>query len=178
MTDRGAASSVAPGRPTRPKITKPGTFPVVGGSLVLFFVVLALLAFQLRTGADPAIGDGASALVVTDPAPRVVIRRRVIVTRIVEHRRAKAQRTAPQGTGATAAASRSSGAAPASSGPAPASSGAAPSASGPAPAQSAPAPSAPAASAPAASAPAASAPAASAPAASAPAPAPLTTRSS
>ena len=48
---------------------------------------MALLAFQMRAGADPALGKGKPVVVAqATPAPRKVLVRRVIVTRIVEHR--------------------------------------------------------------------------------------------
>ena len=64
---------------------------MIAGSLGLFFVIVALLAFQMRAGKDPAIGAGEPQLVAsaTTPRPRQVVVRRVIVTRIVEHRPAR-----------------------------------------------------------------------------------------
>ena len=59
---RDAPAAAAP-RPARPKISKPGPFPVIAGSLGLFFAIVALLAFQLRAGKDPAIGAGEPQLV-------------------------------------------------------------------------------------------------------------------
>ncbi len=72
----------------RAPITKPGPFPVIAGSAGLFFAIAAFLAFQMRAGADPALGAGKPVVVAqaTTPAPRKVLVRRVIVTRIVEHR--------------------------------------------------------------------------------------------
>jgi hypothetical protein len=68
---------------------------VVAGSVGLFFVILALLAFQLRAGKDPAIGAGEPRLAAA-AAPQVLVRR-VIETRIVEHRPAGGA-TAPRAT--------------------------------------------------------------------------------
>ncbi len=74
--------------PRRAPIRKPGPLPVIAGSLGLFLAITALLALQLRAGADPALGAGEPQVVAAaSPAPRKVLIRRVIVTRIVEHRR-------------------------------------------------------------------------------------------
>ncbi|WP_170178989.1 hypothetical protein [Solirubrobacter pauli] len=126
----------APGaspRAARRPIKKPSAFPVVAASLGTFFVIVALLAFQMRAGADPAIGKGEPQLVAAAPqAPRQVVVRRVIVTRIVEHRprRGATPPAQPQTTAPSAPASSGSAAAPAPAAPAPA----------PAPAPAAPAP--------------------------------------
>ena len=120
----------------REPIKKPGPFPVMAGSAGLFFAVAALLAFQMRAGADPALGKPKPVVVAqATPAPRKVLIRRVIVTRIVEHRprRGATQTTTPAPSG--------SGAAPAPS--APQASAPAPAAPAPAPAAPAPAPAAP-----------------------------------
>ena len=81
---RGAASAPR----ARAPISKPSPLIVIGGSFGLFFAITALLAFQMRAGADPAIGAGEPQQVAaaTPPPPRKVLVRRVIVTRIVEHR--------------------------------------------------------------------------------------------
>ena len=53
----------------------------------------------MRAGADPAIGKGEPVVRGGSPAPRTVIKRRVIVTRIVEHRPRRApsrRRAAPR----------------------------------------------------------------------------------
>jgi pyruvate dehydrogenase E2 component (dihydrolipoamide acetyltransferase) len=70
----------------RAAIRTPGPFPVIAGSLGLFLAVTALLAFQMRAGADPALGEP-QAVAAASPAPRKVLIRRVIITRVVEHRR-------------------------------------------------------------------------------------------
>ena len=126
--DAGSPRAATP-RPARAPIKKPGPFPVIAGSLGLFFATTAWLGFQMRAGADPAIGKGEPVvLAAASPAPRQVIKRRVVITRIVEHR----PRRAPSTPAAPAA--------PAASAPAPASA----SAPAPAPAAPAPAPAAPA----------------------------------
>ena len=70
--------------PKRAPVKKPGPFPVIAGSLGLFLAIVAWLAFQMRAGADPALGAGEPVVVQAAPAPRQVLVRRVIVTRIVD----------------------------------------------------------------------------------------------
>ena len=49
----------------------PGRFRVIAGSAGLFFAIAALLAFQMRAGADPALGKGEPVVVAqATPAPR------------------------------------------------------------------------------------------------------------
>ena len=105
----------AAGRPARAPIKKPGPFPVIAGSLGLFLATAAGLAFQMRAGADPALGGEP---VVLAAGPRPVIERRVVITRIVEHR--------PRGGAAPTAApavSEPAAPAPAAATPAPAPAG-------------------------------------------------------
>ena len=132
-------------RPKREPIKKPGPFPVIAGSAGLFFAVVALLGFQMRAGADPALGKGKPVVVAqATPAPRKVLVRRVVVTRIVEHRPRRGAATAAgggTGAGASPGGGASSGGGGAASAPS------APSQSAPAPAPAAPAP-APAPAAP------------------------------
>jgi hypothetical protein len=78
-----------PKRAPKPRIRKPGPLGVLAGSFGLFFAVTALLAFQMRRGADPALGAPKPAATQT-VAPRQVLVRRVVVTRIVEHRSRRA----------------------------------------------------------------------------------------
>ena len=79
----------------------------------LFCIVLIFLAQQLRTGRDPAIGAGPSAAA----APRHVIVRRVIVTRVIDdaapaHARAASEPAATQSAPAPAPAPPRSGCPP------------------------------------------------------------------
>jgi hypothetical protein len=125
------AAASAPPRARAP-ISKPSPLIVLGGSFGLFFLVTALLGFQMRAGADPAIGAGEPGQVAAaTPPPRKVLVRRVVVTRIVEHRRRDDGGSAP---------ARSTASAPAPSAPAPAAPAPAPAAPAPAPAAPAPAP--------------------------------------
>jgi hypothetical protein len=71
------------GRPRRRR--KPSAGWVYGPALGAFFAVLALLAFQVRAGSDPALGKPAAQA----PKPRQVLVRRVI-TRVVIHHPAAA----------------------------------------------------------------------------------------
>jgi len=95
---------------------------LVGLSIALFAVVMALLSAQLRAGRDPALGTQVAAA-APPSAPKVVrIERRVVVTTV--HHRAPAPASAP---------------APAASAPAPPPAASVPVASAPPPAP-APAP--------------------------------------
>ncbi|MDA0142610.1 hypothetical protein OJ962_34310, partial [Solirubrobacter sp. CPCC 204708] len=114
----GGSSRPAAARAARPPIKKPGAFPVIAGSCGLFFAILALLGFQMRAGKDPAIGKGEPVqLAAATPQPRQIIRRRVIITRIVEHRPRRAPATSAPATGGGSAPASPS--APATSAPAP-----------------------------------------------------------
>jgi hypothetical protein len=127
--DTGSPSATAASKPARAPISKPSPLIVIGGSFGLFFLVTALLGFQMRAGADPAIGAGEPLQVAAaTPPPRKVLVRRVIVTRIVEHKR-------DDGAPARASSSAPAPSAPARSAPAPA-----PAAPAPAPAAPAPPP--------------------------------------
>ncbi len=56
-------------------------FPVAWLSFSAFVVVLALLALQLREGADPSLGEAAA----PQPQPRHVLVRRIIRRKVVVH---------------------------------------------------------------------------------------------
>ena len=61
------------------------SLPTVLASAACFVVVFEFLAFQLRSGHDPAIGASAGAGEPTAARPRpVVVHRRIIVRRVVE----------------------------------------------------------------------------------------------
>ena len=111
---------------TEPRRRRPSPFPVAAGSVAAFLVLFSLLAFQLRSGRDPALGG------VT---PQAAIAKRVLVKRI--ERRVVVTRLVPRTPTPSAVASAPSGAA----GPAPAPASPAPQAVSPAPvAAPAPAP--------------------------------------
>src|SRR4051812_671153 len=82
---RPATTAAATAMTDRPRGRKPGPGAVLLGSAALFFVVLALLAFQMRAGRDPSLGAGSAQVAEISPAPRRVLVRRVIVTRVVKH---------------------------------------------------------------------------------------------
>ncbi len=117
MTDPDAPTAKLPPlpkRPPKPRIRKPGPLTVIAGSFGLFFAITALLAFQMRRGADPALGAPKPQVLAAAPAaPRQILVRRVIVTRIVEHRSRRSRPAAPRTT-------TSAPAAPAPAAPAPA----------------------------------------------------------
>jgi hypothetical protein len=114
-TDPDAATQELPHPPKRapkPRIRKPGPLGVVAGSFGLFFAITALLAFQMRRGADPALGAPKPAATQT-AAPRQILVRHVIETRIVEHRTRRVRTTPPRSTTASPApAARTAPAAP------------------------------------------------------------------
>jgi hypothetical protein len=70
-----------PAAKARARVRKPGPGAVILGSLALFFVVLALLAFQMRAGHEPSLAAGSPQPL----APHRVLVRRVIITRVVTH---------------------------------------------------------------------------------------------
>jgi hypothetical protein len=111
-----------PKRAPKPRIRKPGPLGVIAGSFGLFFAITALLAFQMRRGADPALGAPKPAATQT-AAPRQILVRHVIETRIVEHRartaRQRSTTSSPAPAARTAPAAPSAPAAPAAP-PAPA----------------------------------------------------------
>ena len=125
MTTEAPAS-----RPPARKRVGPG--PVVAATLATFLVVLTLLATQLRSGKDPALGAGPAAAPAT--APKRVLVKRIIKRRVIV-------RVIPAETSGGAPVVAGGAAAPAEAGAAQA-----PSASG---ASAAPAPVAAAAPAPA-----------------------------
>jgi hypothetical protein len=71
-----------PGSP-RPRQRRVPSVPTVLSSLACFFLIFEFLAFQLRSGRDPAIGVAANHPTAARPRP-VVIHRRIIVRKVVE----------------------------------------------------------------------------------------------
>jgi hypothetical protein len=72
-------------RTPRPRRRKPSKYPVVAGSLATFMALFGFMAYQLRTGHDPALSRQALAA-SAPPTKRVVLRRiedRIIVTRVI-----------------------------------------------------------------------------------------------
>ena len=64
---------------------RPRARAVASMTLVLFLAVFALLAFQLRSGRDPALGRPQARAAAPAPPPRRVLVRKIIVTRVVVH---------------------------------------------------------------------------------------------
>jgi hypothetical protein len=94
--------------------------PTVLASLACFFLIFEFLAFQLRSGRDPAIGAAADQPTATRPRP-VVIHRRIVVRRVVEPALGTSSALVTSGdTGSSSAGSSSSStaAAPAAAAPA------------------------------------------------------------
>ena len=111
MTDERVQPTRRPGvRSSRP------VYLAYGGASVAFAGVLVALAWQVASGADPAIGAGEQAA-AQQPVQRVVVRR--VVRRVIVTRRAPADPTAPAQQPAAAAPAAAAPAAAASA-PAPA----------------------------------------------------------
>jgi hypothetical protein len=72
----------------------------VTAAVALFCVLLIFLAQQLRAGRDPAIGAGKQTAAVA--APRPVVVRRVIITRVVDAPARSSQSSAPAAPAAAA----------------------------------------------------------------------------
>ena len=104
MTTDGAAGA---GRPLR-RPSKPPAGWVFGAALGAFFAALALLAFQVRAGEDPALGQPTAQAQSAQPR-RVLIRR--VIERVVVHH--PAQSSAGAEPAAPAPATTSSAPAPA-----------------------------------------------------------------
>ena len=62
---------------------RPRPYAVVAGSLALFLVLLTLLAAQLRSGHDPAIGAGPALAQAPQPVVVRTVVKRVVVVRTV-----------------------------------------------------------------------------------------------
>ena len=87
--------------------------------LACFLVVFEFLAFQLRAGRDPALGDTDVSAAAVRPRP-VIVHHRIIVRRVVESTPAASAAPASTGTAGSSTASSSSVPAPAARPPAPA----------------------------------------------------------
>ncbi len=81
------ARSAAAGRERRPprRPSKPRAGWLFGGALGAFFAALALLAFQVRAGHDPALGPAQPVAQVQQPRPRRILIRKVIKRVVVHH---------------------------------------------------------------------------------------------
>jgi hypothetical protein len=85
------------------------SLPTLLASAACFLVVFEFLAFQLRSGRDPAIGASASEPTAARPRP-VVIHRRIIVRRVVES--SPDVSSVPVGGGSSSGSSSTASAAP------------------------------------------------------------------
>ena len=97
--------------------------PTALASAACFFVLFEFLAFQLRAGRDPVLGDTVGGTDVSAAAVRprpVIVHRRIIVRRVVESTPDASAAPASTGTAGPSAASSSSVSAPAAPAPAPA----------------------------------------------------------
>ena len=77
-----------PSHTPRPRRRKPSALPVAAGSVAAFLGLFGFMAYQLRTGHDPALGAQAASTPVA-PAKRVVVKRierRIVVTTILPPR--------------------------------------------------------------------------------------------
>lgn len=110
----GATSAGAARRPSKP----PAGW-VFGGALGAFFVALALLAFQVRAGNDPALGPAQPVAHVQPAKPRRILIRKVIKRVIIEHPPASSAPSAAPAHVRTSA-PRTTAPAPAAPAPAPA----------------------------------------------------------
>lgn len=78
--DRARTRTAAP-----PRRRKPSAYPVVAASLAAFMALFGFLAYQLRTGHDPALGNKPATAQLA-PTKRVILKRiedRIIVTRVL-----------------------------------------------------------------------------------------------
>jgi hypothetical protein len=100
-----------PNRTPRPRRRKPSALPVAAGSLAAFFGLFGFMAYQLRTGHDPALGAQVASAPVA-PTKRVIVKRierRIVVTTILPPREGSddgqtvAVQTAPSAPVVTAA---------------------------------------------------------------------------
>jgi len=93
---------------------------VVAATVAVFLAVFALLAFQLRSGRDPALGQGTTLAKAPVPPPKRILVRKTIVTRVIVHLPAEEEDDAPVGVAAAPAAPAVTYSAPAATAPAPA----------------------------------------------------------
>ena len=92
---------------------------VAAATVAVFLAVFALLVFQLRSGRDPALGQGTTLAKAPVPPPKRILVRKTIVTRVIVHLPAEEEDDAPVAVrGAAAPAVTYS--APAAAAPAPA----------------------------------------------------------
>jgi hypothetical protein len=93
---------------------------VVAATLAAFLAVFALLVWQVRSGRDPALGQGTTLVTGLVPPPKRILVRKTIVTRVIVHLPAEVVDDPPVPTAPAPAVTYSAPAAPApSAAPAP-----------------------------------------------------------
>ena len=97
MTDesRERRRDAGGGAPAGRRPSKPAPGWVFGGALGAFFAALALLAFQVRAGQDPALGPAQPVAQQVDSKPRRILIRKVIKRVVVHHPAAASAAPAP-----------------------------------------------------------------------------------
>ena len=63
----------------------PRPYAVAVASVAVFLAVFSLLVFQLRSGRDPALGQGTTPAKAPVPPPKRILVRKTIVTRVIVH---------------------------------------------------------------------------------------------
>jgi|SRR4051812_24158403 hypothetical protein len=91
---------------------------VAAATIAVFLAIFALLVFQLRSGRDPALGQGTTLAKAPVPPPKRILVRKTIVTRVIVHLPAD-EEDAPVAVAAAPAVTYSAPA-PAAAAPAPA----------------------------------------------------------
>lgn len=115
--DDARAAEARGGAPRR--ASKPPAGWVFGGTLGAFFAALALLAFQVRAGQDPALGPAQPVAQVQQGKPRRILIRKVI-KRVVIHRPPAPSTASGAATPVRTSAPSATRSAPAPAAPAPA----------------------------------------------------------
>src|SRR4051794_5393951 len=93
---------------------------VAAATIAVFLAIFALLVFQLRSGRDPALGQGTTLATAPVPPPKRILVRKTILTRVIVHLPAQEEDGAPVAAAPARAAPVVSYSAPAPSVPAPA----------------------------------------------------------
>jgi hypothetical protein len=86
--------------------SRPRARTVAAATIAVFLAVFALLVFQLRSGRDPALGQGTT-LAKAPPPPKRILVRKTIVTRVIVHLPAEEEDVAPVAAAAAPAVSYS-----------------------------------------------------------------------
>ncbi len=120
MPDPAGTTAQAGRESRRPRSRRIPPAPTVLASLACFAVMFEFLAFQLRSGRDPALGATAGAEARPGYPPRpVVIHRRIVVRRVVESASSGSGVAVTSETAGSTGAGSPSATAPAAPAPAP-----------------------------------------------------------